>query len=1676
MNVTQTMNLSDFQGDTSPNIYTNPQTIYPMLHIPTYDRFYLCHSPLPRIMTQGEKDKLLDDLKSQSPPEWEASGAMLPDVDWTAESFWPDFEEAPSEPEPPPRLSRADRRRLRRAMDVADDGFVYPSQASSRAKAQRRRALSRRQARNSHRANMSALERARRTRQSEFEALTNTRAALLDAISESPGGVCQQRTGRLDPSLDFVPEYLRYRAAKTEVMEPSLVVPRHVDVRDSQANKKKKKFSEGTKRERRFRDARSKKNRGGGSGKKYSSSTDGDGPPKPAKRRFYECVSAAQLQYHSCQRQHCHEGLTGPARRVAEAKKKAEDAKNGGPSAEEKGGVRGKPGLGGGKGVHYHTCVKWFSGEPCDEHIHYHSESDLKSLEGKSAGALLCDEGCGAKCNHRPERPSHASDGEVDETPDGAAAENRPVRRPVRDMNNFVPHFGRIVLAGEPEAKREPAAAPGGAEEKQGAVDVKQEAALQDAKCKPVPPMPTFPVNEDGKMEVDVEYVATAADIPGWPVEDGVPVPQEELEHRLLIKRAREKERLIEEARAKHWESGQPADTFDEDDVVLPEYPIPISDVYAAGHFSVPAQMTIPLSWLRFAIVTKAFPYLFLFFTFDLIFYTQFCVCMTWAFQAAVVPALEWMGAFIFAGFISLENLVVGAVVAPASVLLYYLWFETTCRLEVRLQPCDIERPFDERYDTSFQDDKRPIESSHGPRRYDMEIGWMLRTETYRLEWHRLGLVIHVGTYELEPLLVSCAAINHFGASITSLKTKAEVSKSVRRAIPKCPKINWNASYMVRNAIMENTCVYLDHVKAARDEIATPELDVTIFRESIFGRPAWSRSRYGIGVVIFCCFSWVVFGAYLAHSLSFMILHILESILVMLTLPITASQVGFWWLRDLVAGAVSVVASPVGSVVGTVGGWLAVPAYLGWGSLRDAPAVGLFVPPAVTMYDGVPFYHDVSDNRVNYITWSSDEEAQRRCRGENQQQVLRWALTDARTRYLGGLSAVPVSVYDGFYKFCDGGGELTRRLAATDWVRSAIHAAAPPAKTAQKARAGQDEVDPWWNPGGIGMRTSPAALTRHHEMPEDGVYGVFGYRVDDAVFRNVTMNDIGRSPWNDKALKVEKVQAVPTADRRVMATFSPFAVSGVAMPVSDRGHAITTLAGLAHRGAGSTPKPNPKHMAVKRRIVDEICEAHFPPLNDSDLLPFEQLLSGLSYNQTRIDTIRQMHEDRPGDFYQPEDRHKHGVSAHRPTGYFNKEEPYGSFKFPRGIHAMGAELLKADVWGNMGRFIYAVQEVVYSIPPQIKHLTPQGVAERLMALGPGSKTVSDYSSYEASFTRDVQESAQFRLYDHMASGLSQGSALMEHIRWALGKTHRAKNKFFTVTLKNLKCSGDFDTALSNWFDNVATWAAVLDIRHGIHWSDSINWFLCEGDDNITDDHGLEVNASDFANLGMKAKVESHLDPGEAGFCQKYVTEAGTLVGDVILFLGKRNYLPTKYHNASRACKMSLARVTAMSILSALPNAPGISEWAWKVLELTDGVVVRASHLYEASIRYGQNVWKNYEAGHRLRGAGLAERLIAPVTFSKPQIMYEDRVAVSEVFGFSLEQQLDLTIALDRWVGGRLFLPLSWFPAAWVDFYDSYNTIDGQYDEGPTVTLATCSLEEFFGNKTMEQLAEGGLGL
>lgn len=529
------------------------------------------------------------------------------------------------------------------------------------------------------------------------------------------------------------------------------------------------------------------------------------------------------------------------------------------------------------------------------------------------------------------------------------------------------------------------------------------------------------------------------------------------------------------------------------------------------------------------------------------------------------------------------------------------------------------------------------------------------------------------------------------------------------------------------------------------------------------------------------------------------------------------------------------------------------------------------------------------------------------------------------------------------------------------------------------------------------------------------VYDEFHGRYDGLEFIPMKINDVNEN----KDLIIYQDIKIPDSrliDRAPMGAFHPFFIPGIAMPKVDQKCPLTFWAGLLHRGAGKTPDPDPKVLLSKSKYAEEMMQALVPVAFEEDILSVEEALGQTSYSIAQKEQILDWEYN----------AHHLDDTIVNETTPFGKDEPYEvRGKHERTIQAGSKTMWAKGLFGSLSVYVKTLEHVFYDkITSNIKMISPDEQVAKIIALGAGSKTESDFSSYEASFSRPIQESAQFKAYDHYYGNIGNRDKILATCRRLLGGKTTMKNKFGRGNIRNLKCSGSPDTAFSNWFDNVVTFCHIFYTKHNVHWTVCLDWLLCEGDDNLTDDHGLKFSKKDFAAYGLTAKISDGFDLEDSGFCQRFVnTSTNNMVMDPIRYLGRSQYIPVKYINAKESKKLSMVKAKAMSTLAFCPNGPVVSEHAWAILQNTRNIGVSQKHLDKAA-RYGQTIKVN-------------------TNFSAPKITESDRLMVSERFGFSIKQQEQFTKILKSWAGGPLILPVAWFPEDWSEFYDDYATTSSE---------------------------------
>ena len=277
------------------------------------------------------------------------------------------------------------------------------------------------------------------------------------------------------------------------------------------------------------------------------------------------------------------------------------------------------------------------------------------------------------------------------------------------------------------------------------------------------------------------------------------------------------------------------------------------------------------------------------------------------------------------------------------------------------------------------------------------------------------------------------------------------------------------------------------------------------------------------------------------------------------------------------------------------------------------------------------------------------------------------------------------------------------------------------------------------------------------------------------------------------------------------------------------------------------------------------------------------------------------------------------VSKHTKVKAFIKEEHYPEYKPPRGIYSR-SDAFKVQV----GPMIYAIEKEVFKHKNFVKKIpvADRGkYIEQLINVSPGKCYVSDYSSYEKSFTPELMHACAFVLYDHMMSQNTHMKRLLKHFKDTVSGINVIEYKNTTLKVIASRMSGEMDTSLGNGFTN------LMVIKYLAHVKGCVVEPAVEGDDAVFIS-SKEFTKEDYAQFGLICKLQSFDNFYEGGFCG-IVTDPETMtnITDPFKVIMKTPYVRRPYVNASEKVLMALTKSKALSALWTYPGAPIIQSFA-----------------------------------------------------------------------------------------------------------------------------------------------------
>lgn len=488
------------------------------------------------------------------------------------------------------------------------------------------------------------------------------------------------------------------------------------------------------------------------------------------------------------------------------------------------------------------------------------------------------------------------------------------------------------------------------------------------------------------------------------------------------------------------------------------------------------------------------------------------------------------------------------------------------------------------------------------------------------------------------------------------------------------------------------------------------------------------------------------------------------------------------------------------------------------------------------------------------------------------------------------------------------------------------------------------------------------------------------------------------------------LRQTPTVERPAVAVSLGCHMKGAALPKANPDEQRNVRTGLVKRLAAEMPEVT--DLEDFSNFVDEFIEKHFVPVREQEL-HFEEWLSSRSYPQARKEQLRRAKDDleQNGILHVVKGEPKYLLNSS-----FMKDEPYTEYKYPRAINSRSDEFKTF-----CGPFFSAVEKQVFALKYFIKKipvdLRPDYIMQHVYREG-ARYVATDYTSFEAGFSRKLLEACEFRLYRYMARGLSIQKDV-DLICRVMGGLNKCRFKRFRMTIEATRMSGEMCTSLGNGFTNLMI---MLYILHKAGDTDPAG--VVEGDDGLFAILADTPKSDDFDRFGMRVKMEIHDRIETASFCGLiFDVEDRANVADPREALASFGWARGLYARSSSKTLRKLLRAKALSLAYQYPGCPIIAELASAGLRWTSEIQDKHAiyKVMKNQNQYEVTVWLE------MRDRPMPSRPVGMRT----------RLLVEEKFGISVADQR----AVEEYLRSAPLSPLDVnfeVPPSWTHYFATYS--------------------------------------
>lgn len=417
-------------------------------------------------------------------------------------------------------------------------------------------------------------------------------------------------------------------------------------------------------------------------------------------------------------------------------------------------------------------------------------------------------------------------------------------------------------------------------------------------------------------------------------------------------------------------------------------------------------------------------------------------------------------------------------------------------------------------------------------------------------------------------------------------------------------------------------------------------------------------------------------------------------------------------------------------------------------------------------------------------------------------------------------------------------------------------------------------------------------------------------------------------------------------------------------------------------------------MSRFRKFVDDWNRKNLTPLSSDVDDSFETWINNTPYPQARKDELKKVYNESFGLITEENiiqfDRHGNQiVNKHCRVNSFVKDETYNKYKSARSINS------RTDVFKvRVAPMFKQIENVLFKMKWFIKH-TPvdERATEILRELYQDGAHIigTDYTAYEAIFTKEYMETVEFQLYKYMTQNVADTEWYNIVSKTLSGSNWCQYRCGFTLKVDATRMSGEMCTSLGNSYSNLMAMLFIAEENKLSKLKGRV-----EGDDGIFTFYGDPPTAKDFADIGMIIKIEEYDSLTEGSFCGIIANEHELInITDPIGYLLDFGWTTRPYAMAKKKKHMELLRAKSMSLAYQYPGCPILSSLAKYGLRMTEGYHYNTGSMDEY----------HKEKFNALRRK-FHDKLPVKVTGFETRMLVEKRYGVSIADQIAIESYLD----------------------------------------------------------------------